>query len=44
VALAVNSGSDDPIEPTALPKLYASLHAANYSQRALLNAEEDAQF
>ena len=44
VALAVNSGSDDPIEPAALPKLFASLHEANYSQRALLNAEEDAQF
>jgi hypothetical protein len=44
VALAVNSGSDDPIEPAALPKLYASLHAADYSERALLNAEEDTQF
>lgn len=44
VALAVNSGSDDPIEPATLPKLFASLHAADYSQRALLNAEEDAQF
>jgi hypothetical protein len=44
VALAVNSGSDDPISSSALAKLYTTLHQANYSQRALLNAEEDAQF
>lgn len=44
VALAVNLGSDDPIAPSALPKLFSTLHEANYSQRALLNAEEDVVF
>jgi hypothetical protein len=44
VALAVNSASDDPISPTALPQLFTTLHAADTSQRAVLNAEEDAQF
>jgi hypothetical protein len=44
VALAVDSASDDPIDPASLPKLFGTLHEAGYSQRALLNAEEDAQF
>lgn len=44
VALAVDSASDDPIDAAALPKLFGTLHEAGYSQRALLNAEEDAQF
>ncbi|HET9167803.1 MAG TPA: hypothetical protein VFN97_00160 [Actinospica sp.] len=44
VALAVDSGSDDPVAESSLPKLFGTLHQADYSQRALLNAEEDAQF
>ncbi|MBR7827627.1 hypothetical protein KDK95_15015 [Actinospica sp. MGRD01-02] len=44
VALAVDAASDDPIDPASLPKLFGTLHEAGYSQRALLNAEEDAQF
>lgn len=43
VALAVNANSALPINPPALPALFATLHAANTSQRALLNAEEDPQ-
>jgi hypothetical protein len=44
IALAVNSASDDPVSPATLPQLFATLHAADSSQRALLNAEEDTQF
>jgi hypothetical protein len=43
VALAVNANSALPIDASALPALFATLHAANTSQRALLNAEEDPQ-
>lgn len=44
VALAVNASSDDPLAAAALPTLFATLHQADSSQRALLNAEEDAAF
>jgi len=44
VALAVNSESDDPVSAAALPALFRTLRGADASQRALLNAEEDADF
>ena len=44
VALAVNSESDDPVPTAALPALFRTLHGADASQRALLDAEEDADF
>lgn len=44
VAVAVNSGSDDPVPASTLPRLFASLRPADTSQRALLNAEEDTEF
>jgi hypothetical protein len=44
VALAVNAESDDPVPAGALPALFRTLHAADADQRALLNAEEDADF
>jgi hypothetical protein len=44
VALAVNAESDDPVSAEALPALFRTLHAADVGQRALLNAEEDADF
>ena len=44
VAVAANSASDDPVPAAALPALLRTLHVADASQRALLNAEEDADF
>ena len=44
VALAVNATSDDPVSTGALPALFGTLHEADSSQRALLNAEEDTDF
>jgi hypothetical protein len=44
VALAVNAESDDPVSTDALPALFRTLHGADVGQRALLNAEEDADF
>jgi hypothetical protein len=44
VALAANADSDDPVSADALPALFRTLHQADADQRALLNAEEDADF
>ena len=44
VALAVNSQSDDPVSAAALPALFRTLYVADATQRALLDAEEDAVF
>jgi hypothetical protein len=44
VALAVNPQSDDPVSAATLPALLRTLREADASQRALLNAEEDADF